>query len=534
MRKLLWWIAGANVFILDQCPSDQNKYLKLGIAIILTSIMAGVTGGFAVYISLGQDLTTGIVFGFIWGMIILILDSLIVSGIKSSDNLSDKLKSASLRIILSLFIGLIIAHPFELRLFQSEIQQKATELRVERGQSIYQEANGPTLEKVALLETTKSGFDQRIETLQDKISCLGILLKHERNGKRTSLSCGSTSGKAGIESNYREIERELAYTKEQKIILQEEAKAVRLQIDIATAKVNDHQENLNAILNLRAGLNQPVGLLEAHRTLVTLTREDDSVYWMTFFITLLIMFIELIPVLSKLMQKTGHYEKLVEELANVVDTPNGYSQLLEKYPLLQLKSLNRSIQELKTSVGIQKEILQYKKQMALHGDLENQIETIRMEQWFASMQQINKISLQEELEEVTYRIKSTQIREFENTQLQALVEAPQITLDTDTEVDSTPLSVEPDIDSNTLSEQALGASQIIPELPQIEMLESQVSPPPPTDQASNTPKHVTDKKGDKGKEGKVKDAKHSSNETESSKAANSLDWQMKRSAFSMA
>lgn len=521
MKRLLWWIAGANVFILDQCPSDQDKYTKTGLAILFTSIIAGFTGGFAIYISLGEDFQAGLIFGIIWGIIILILDSLIVSGIKTNDKAWEKLQSASPRIVLSLFIGLIIAHPFELRLFQEEIRQKAQEQQIDRGQELVQQTNHLYAVQMNGLMFKEESLNDRINQFEEKISCLSTLLIHEKNGEKVLLSCGSSSGKSGTLARYNDISDELSYSKEEKGKLQNELMTLKGQ----TVQLSNRIETREKELNIDFSPNKPVSLLAGHVALMALMKENSEVFWMAFFITLLILFIELIPVLSKLMQIKGRYDQLVEELTNASTNEEAYHQLLEKYPALQLKNFKLAFRQVRKSTSIQKKMLFQKKQLALSGAIKGQIENIQMSQWLESLKLTNNITLKEQLEEAIYRIKSKQLQQFELTQLQALEEKEEqqpIAKIEDTQAHEKEKKVvsipqEP-TDSNMMTDQvpidnelAKGSEEKPVFLPKV-------------NNDSDSPTHVTDEHKGIGEENLIK-------EKEPSKQAVQFDWKKKRPAF---
>lgn len=47
LYQFFLWASGADLDILQQCPTDQNKYFGIGGTIIFTSLMASFAGGYA-------------------------------------------------------------------------------------------------------------------------------------------------------------------------------------------------------------------------------------------------------------------------------------------------------------------------------------------------------------------------------------------------------------------------------------------------------------------------------------------------------
>src|SRR4030095_11349378 len=57
-----------------------------------------------------------------------------------------------------------------------------------------------------------------------------------------------------------------------------------------------------------AELQNKVGFLERNKALADLSREETSVFWANFFVSLLIILIEIGPILSKLIVNVGPYD----------------------------------------------------------------------------------------------------------------------------------------------------------------------------------------------------------------------------------
>ena len=124
INKFLWWCAGANIDILERCPTDQAKYFGLGGTILFTALMASFAGGYAFFTAF-KSVFLSIAFAVFWGMMIFNLDRFIVSSTGKGDGTvkitKDEWISALPRIILAVVIGFIIAMPLELKVFEREI-----------------------------------------------------------------------------------------------------------------------------------------------------------------------------------------------------------------------------------------------------------------------------------------------------------------------------------------------------------------------------------------------------------------------------
>ena len=137
--RILWWCAGADSVFLNISPmKDRVKYAGIGGIVLCTGLLAAFSGGYAFYTifspkgeavhdnSLHLDsIIPSIIFGIIWGLIILNLDRFIVSSTGKGDG-TDKItfkefSQAIPRIIIALILGIAISSPLEVRILQTEI-----------------------------------------------------------------------------------------------------------------------------------------------------------------------------------------------------------------------------------------------------------------------------------------------------------------------------------------------------------------------------------------------------------------------------
>src|SRR5688572_7241059 len=125
--SFLWWCAGAHQKLLRQFPAEQTKYAGLGGVILATFVLAALASGYAIHSVFGNWLWT-ISFAIIWGLIIFNFDRFLVSTMrKYGISKRKQLWMAVPRLVLALLIGLTIARPLELKIFEKEINVKMTE-----------------------------------------------------------------------------------------------------------------------------------------------------------------------------------------------------------------------------------------------------------------------------------------------------------------------------------------------------------------------------------------------------------------------
>ncbi len=148
IKKFLIFSSGANFSILKYCPEEANKFASIGATILLTAILAALSGGYA-FNFVFENVIISSFFGIFWGIVIYNLDRYIVMSlrkgnseklsviIKETDDVTkksmiyDKLSSsfntflmALPRIIIAIIIALTVSKPIELRLFNKTIEKE--------------------------------------------------------------------------------------------------------------------------------------------------------------------------------------------------------------------------------------------------------------------------------------------------------------------------------------------------------------------------------------------------------------------------
>jgi len=139
--SFFWQLAGADPDLLKDCPlSERIKFFGLGFLIVLVSIFASFSGGYAFYTTTGNP-KISILMGVVWGLVILTIDRTFVTTLKKDKN-NRKLieaKQALPRIIISIVIALIISKPVEVLLLESHIDKFLWETNHEKMVEIDQE-----------------------------------------------------------------------------------------------------------------------------------------------------------------------------------------------------------------------------------------------------------------------------------------------------------------------------------------------------------------------------------------------------------
>ena len=325
----LWKAAGGDRYILERATySDQIKYMCLGGIVFATGLMAGLAGGYAFYTifspktSLGElensppHILISFIFGTLWGLMIFNIDRFIVTSTGKGDGTEkitmDEFKSAIPRIIMGAIIAITISKPIEIRMFQTEIQSKLIE------------------KKQAQEDAYKRGVEKRhkehLQQLENDIDKLNSEIKDKKielNNKNdlAIIKCGSNNPNCkfhiGIWNMVKDAESEYTNT-----LTKNQVKINELNTERDTTLAIKKRELLNA--------QKDAQLLDGLLERIEIVHEVAG-FWITLFITLLFMSIELTPIFFKLMLNKTPYDYLAENRDDLIRAENGIEVRYDHY-----------------------------------------------------------------------------------------------------------------------------------------------------------------------------------------------------------
>lgn len=307
INRFFWWCAGTNIDVLEKCPTDHSKYFGVGGTILFTALMASLAGGYA-FNTAFHDPTLSIFFGVFWGSLIFNLDRYIVSTIGKGDGTQkitlEEWKIATPRLLMAILLGLVISTPLELRLFQDEIE---LEINADKN-SMIEQRKGQLSSEFAEI----SVYESKIETLQDEIT-----KKREAKDKyydeyicERDGTCGT--GKIGRGPEYLEkkqrYEASLEDFKSIEVNNASQISDIRNKLELLYAEKKDREKEF-----IEAA-DKNLGLLARLDALSRLTSKSTTLLLSKWLITLLFIFIEIAPVLFKLMSDSGPYDDTMERI----------------------------------------------------------------------------------------------------------------------------------------------------------------------------------------------------------------------------
>lgn len=335
IERLFLWSSGADLDVLDQVPQEKSKYYGIGGTIVFTALMASFAGGYAFYTAF-QITHIAIFFGLFWGALIFNLDRYIVASFGVGDGKRtisrQELLEAAPRLLMAALLGFVIATPLELKLFQGEIEAQVQ--------------NNVAVARQRIESRNETGQDPQIMSWKSQLSSISTDL--------TDIQSEEGQMRAARDTAYAAQEHEWVYGcgthppgkgPHYNDLLDRYIDAKRaydgLLVNNASlvAGLRSQQTNLNSLVAARTGkalqntqndlheADKSRGLMARLEALGDLTQRSASIWWAKWLITLLFIFVEIAPVMFKMMTERGPYDDIVDQ---------------KKYEVLLAQQLKRS------------------------------------------------------------------------------------------------------------------------------------------------------------------------------------------------
>jgi len=310
--KFLWWCAGAHQKLLKQFPSEHSKYSGLGAVLLATFVLATLSAGYAIYTVFGNWLWT-IGFAIIWGLIIFNFDRFLVSTMrKYGISRRKQVMMAIPRIALALLIGVVIARPLEMKIFDKEINVKMNENLHKKIQLNDSLLAMEYKNQLVNAETERQRLLGRKLAIEDTLHNLRTAYLQEADGTGGSMQRGIENITRLKQDAFNLARNQFA---PELLALEQNMKNQDSLMGTAKASMEDKRKEFEktAIANM--------GFLERNKALSDLSQQEASVFWASLLISMLIILIEIGPVLSKLIMPLGPYDIALakEELLNMAN-----------------------------------------------------------------------------------------------------------------------------------------------------------------------------------------------------------------------
>jgi hypothetical protein len=323
LTKFLWRCAGADEKLLVHCTHGEHVvYAGLGAFVLLTGILASLTGGYALFTvfrptdggSVTAALIVAVLFALLWGIIIFNLDRYIVASSGKGDGKESiswqEFKNAIPRLVLAVVIGMVMSAPLELRLFKREIDVELAKKRIAKQAELELRDSLAFAASSRALDSTIASFGSEMDGAHRETVKAYEDMRDEGDGTAGTSRAGTGPRYAAKKQRYEAL---LAVENELKAKLghrQDSLQTVRNQL---AQRLEESREKNSEIVAEVGGIVDQMQI--AHE-------KGGLMVWV---ISLLIMLLEIIPVLSKLMYRAGPYDVLQEHLRILIPARLGVS-----------------------------------------------------------------------------------------------------------------------------------------------------------------------------------------------------------------
>jgi hypothetical protein len=359
LKQFFLFCSGIDRKTLEQCPTDENKYLGIGATVFFTGVLAFFSSAYALF-TVFDTWIAALVFGLVWGLMIFNLDRYIVSSMKSKHGFFGNFFMALPRLALAVLLALVISKPLELKIFEKEINAEIVVMEQEK----YKEQEDRLSERYT---PQLAAYELEIAQLQ-----------RELNEKTTARDAASLAALQEADGSGGSQIRNMG-----PIYRAKKAAADQAQAELNQVLANNTpliQAKTAAIDEIKSKLATEVSELErgafgglAARTeaLSRLAAQSEAIHWASLFVMLLFIAVETAPIFVKLISPRSPYDYLLAEHEQQFELATK-----EVMTVRQNEVLNRIREH--TEVGLHQTKSDIKqKKAAIDAELQRKLEELR-------------------------------------------------------------------------------------------------------------------------------------------------------------
>ncbi len=310
IQSFFLFCSGVDRQMLDQCPSDTNKYVGIGATVFFTGILAFCSSAYALFTIFDSTLAA-ILFGTVWGLMIFNLDRYIVSSMKSRGSGWKDFGIALPRLILAILLALVISKPLELKIFEKEINAELIVMEQQKFKEQEDKVNARYQPQIDTWSAEVATLKAEIKTKVDARDTLALMALQEADGT-------GGSKKKNLGPIYR-AKKDKADAAQQEL---DDLKS--LYLPIIAEKEQAITEAKDAVRSEIEGLQRTAfgGIAARMEALDRLGQQSSAIYWANIFIMLLFIAIETAPIFVKLISSRSPYDFLLHEHEHIFEMAN--------------------------------------------------------------------------------------------------------------------------------------------------------------------------------------------------------------------
>lgn len=315
--RFLWWLSTAEEELLKDAVIDRNRYAITGMTVLGTWLFATLAWSYF-FSTVVANLIASLLLGIFMGAVILGIDRALIKGINRSNK--QKFVPISFRVLLALTIGLFMAQPALLYLFNKEIHtqisidnEQRKRIKLQKQDSVYTSIKQPLLLERNQLRAQLLAKDKEVSAARESYIA-------ESDGTGGSKKIGL---------------KDIAKAKQQAYIkLQKDYSNLELSLSPSIHAADSSLKNIDAgILKEQAAFETLLndGFITRIEALHNLIKDNTAAAFRYYLLVAILMLIELMPVIAKTLLPSGTYDE--------------HARLQEAYEIKNLQQLYKKATE---------------------------------------------------------------------------------------------------------------------------------------------------------------------------------------------
>ncbi|MEA3425404.1 MAG: DUF4407 domain-containing protein [Bacteroidota bacterium] len=296
--RFLWWLSTAEPEILAGCVVDRGRYAIVGMTVLGTWAFATLAWSYF-FSTVVSNWFIAILLGVFMGAIILTIDRALIKGISRSNK--KRGLPLAFRAILALVIGLFMAQPALLYLFDKEIHVQISLDNEQRRRDKRGRQDTLYAAQKTRLQQQKNSLQQELNSRYAEVSAARDAFIRETDGTGGSKKIGLKDIAQAKQREYQKLDADYRL-KQQEVLPQIKASdSLMATID---ATIRKEQDAFEVLLN--------DGFITRIEALNHLVQNNLSVAFRYYLLVIILLLIELMPVITKSILPEGSYDKKLD------------------------------------------------------------------------------------------------------------------------------------------------------------------------------------------------------------------------------
>jgi phosphate/sulfate permease len=295
--RFLWWLATAEEELLKECTVDRNRYSIIGMTVMGTWLFATLAWTYF-FSTVVDSIFISALLGIFMGGIVLGIDRALIKGIDKYNK--QKFWPFILRGLLALTIGLFMAQPALLYLFNKEVQLQISLDNEQKKRDKRQQQDTLYGAQKKELETRKSTLQQQLNAKYREVSVARDNFIAEADGTGGTKKVGVAAVAAAKKKEYEKLDQEY---QQLNTTLQPQLRSVDSSLTVIESSIQHEQRLFDQLMNN--------GFLTRIEALSNLIKNNDALKYRYYLLVMILLLIELMPVIAKTLLPAGVYDEKV-------------------------------------------------------------------------------------------------------------------------------------------------------------------------------------------------------------------------------